>query len=254
MRSFLTAAALLTAFSLQGAPIAAQSVAETGLSAADRAAVHEEIRSYLLENPEILTEMLAILEVKNQEAAAETDETLIAAHAMAIFNDGFSYEGGNPEGDLTLVEFVDYQCGYCRRAHPDTRALVEEDGNIRLIVKEMPILGPGSELAARAAIATLISEGPEAYIDLNDRLMRIEGQVTDPVLDATLAEAGLDPEGVRAGMDDAEVTRRIAETRGLAQALEIAGTPTFVVQGRMVRGYVPLAQMQALVDGVRAAN
>ena len=128
------------------------------------------------------------------------------------------------------------------------------DGDIRWIVKELPVLGPGSELAARAALATLIAQGPERYAALNDRLMRLAGQVDDASLDRALAEAGLEPAAVRAGMQDPEVTRRLEATRALAGELAISGTPTFVFDNQMVRGYLPLDEMRGLVAELRATN
>ena len=118
----------------------------------------------------------------------------------------------------------------------------------------MPILGPGSELAARAAVATMIAEGPEAYATLHDRLMRTKGEIDDAILDRALVEVGLDPVAIRVAMDDPEVERRLAETRALAEKLAIAGTPTFVFDDRMVRGYVPLDTMTSLVGEARAVN
>ena len=158
--------------------------------------------------------MIQELEERQQAATAANDQTLIAANAAAIFDDGFSFVAGNPEGALTVVEFLDYQCGYCRRAHPEIAELLASDGDIRLVVKEMPILGPGSELAARAALATLIVEGPEAYATLHDRLMRLEGEITDARLDALLTELGHDPAAIRARMHDPEVDRRLAGDPG----------------------------------------
>ena len=224
------------------------------LSEADRAVLHAEIRAYLLENPEILREMVALLEEQGRAATAEADRDLVAAHAAAIFDDGFSYVGGNPEGSVTVVEFLDYQCGFCRRAHPELTRLIEEDGDIRWIVKEMPILGPGSELAARAAIATLLAEGPEAYMTLHHRLMGLQGPIDDAVLDEELTAAGLDPAAIRAGMEGEEVTRHLAGTRALAQSLAVSGTPTFVFGDQMVRGYLPLDQMQTLVAALRESE
>jgi protein-disulfide isomerase len=221
---------------------------------AEREALHAEIRAYLLANPELLAEMIALLEEKQAAATAEGDKTLVATHAEEIFGDGFSWVGGNPEGSFTVVEFLDYQCGFCRKAQPDVAELIDGDGDIRLIVKEMPILGPGSDLAARAAVATLITEGPETYEDLHNRLMTIPGQITDPSLDAALTEAGLDPAAIRAAMADPEVDRRLAATRDLAEKLAISGTPTFVFDNRMVRGYLPLEAMQGLVGEIRAAD
>jgi protein-disulfide isomerase len=217
----------------------------------ERAAIREEIRAYLLENPEILREMIGLLEAQEAGAQADADRAAIAANDERIFDDGFSFVGGNPEGDTTLVEFIDYQCGFCRRAHPEVQALVDGDGDLRLVTKELPILGPGSELAARAAVATLIAEGSEAYARLNNALLSLEGPVTDASLDAALRDAGLEAAAIRAGMEDDEVTRRLAETRALAQSLGISGTPTFVIGDRLVRGYLPLAEMEALVEAAR---
>jgi protein-disulfide isomerase len=235
------------------APAAEQGAAAPSAAAPtiDRETLHAEIRAYLLENPEILREMVALLEERQVADQATTDRDLVAQNVDRLFDDGFSVVGGNPEGSITLVEFIDYQCGFCRRAHPEVQTLLDLDGDIRLITKEMPILGPGSELAARAAIAALIAEGPEAYARLGDLLMTTEGPVTETSLDAALSEAGLDAAAIRAGMDDGEVTRRLAETRALAQDMGISGTPTFVFEDRLVRGYLPLQDMTALVARLR---
>lgn len=248
----LIAALLIAATAL---PALAQEAAQSSpFTEEERGALHGEIRAYLLDHPEIVMEMIQLLEEKKQQASAEVDRDLVAQNRDAIFDDGFSWVGGNPEGSLTIVEFLDYQCGYCRKAQPDVRALLEQDGDVRLIVKELPILGPGSELAARAAIATLIAKGAEAYAGLHDRLMALQGPVDDTVLDRTLEEAGLDVAAIRAGMADPEVDRRLAETRALGETLAIAGTPTFVFDNRLVRGYVPLEQMQQLVAALRVDN
>ena len=222
------------------------------LDDAARATLQTEIRAYLLAHPEILNEMVTLLETRRQAEAAEADKAMVAGNAAAIFDDGFSFVGGNPEGSVTLVEFLDYQCGYCRRAHPDITRLIDTDGDIRWIVKELPILGPGSELAARAAVATLISAGPEAYVDLNHRLMKLQGQIDAETLDRVLGEAGLDTAAIHAAMQSEEVTRRLQATRELAGALQVSGTPTFVLGDRMLRGAVPLDQMAALVETERA--
>jgi protein-disulfide isomerase len=242
----------LAALVLGLSPLAATAQQQSSpFTEGERAALHAEIRAYLLAHPELLLEVIQELERRQQAETAANDEALIAANAAAIFDDGFSYVAGNPEGSLTIVEFLDYQCGFCRRAHPEVAELLASDGDIRLIVKEMPILGPGSELAARAALATLIAAGPEAYATLHDRLMRLEGQVDDARLDALLAELGHDPAAIRARLHDPEVDRRLDATRALAETLAISGTPTFVLGDRMLRGYLPPEAMQALVAEVR---
>jgi protein-disulfide isomerase len=244
MRHALVALSAALAMCLAAPPAAA-------FDEGERAAIREEIRAYLLENPEILREMIGLLEAQEAGAQADADRAAITANDERIFDDGFSFVGGNPEGDTTLVEFIDYQCGFCRRAHPEVQALVDGDGDLRLVTKELPILGPGSELAARAAVATLIAEGSEAYARLNNALLSLEGPVTDASLDAALRDAGLEAAAIRAGMEDDEVTRRLAETRALAQSLGISGTPTFVIGDRLVRGYLPLADMEALIEAAR---
>lgn len=245
---FLTNAALVALL------MAAAPTARAEMTDAERAEFRAEVRAYLLENPDILTEMIAALEARQQETTAEMDRQLIAEHAGALFDDGFSFVGGDPEGDVTIVEFLDYQCGYCRRAHPEVMDLLAEDGGVRWIVKELPILGPASEMASRAAVATLIAAGPEAYAALNDRLLRLEGPVTEASVDTALRAVGVDPDAVRAGMDDPEVSRRIEATMTLAQNLAIQGTPTFVLEDRVLRGYVPLEAMREAVAQVRAAD
>lgn len=217
----------------------------------ERTAFRSEVRAYLLENPEVLMEAIAVLEQRQAEAETTRDERLAVLNADALFNDGYSYVGGNPEGDITMVEFIDYRCGFCRRAHPEVQDLVESDGNIRIITKELPILGEQSVLASRFAIATKQALGPEAYKSVSDALMELRGDVTPASL-ASLAEAfGLDSQAIFEILDSAEVTAEIAQTRDLADRLQISGTPTFVIQDQMLRGYLPLSQMQLIVSNLR---
>jgi protein-disulfide isomerase len=249
MRPMAALAACALGLTLAGSAAAQQQ--SSPFSEAEKAAMHAEIRAYLLAHPEVLLEAIQELEKRQQAATEANDQTLVAANHAAIFDDGFSWVTGNPEGDLTIVEFLDYQCGYCRRAHPEVAELLTADGNVRLIVKEMPILGPGSELAARAALATLFTAGPEAYGRLHDRLMQLKGQIDEARLDAVLGDEGLDPAAIRAAMRDPEVDRRLAETRALAETLAITGTPTFVVGDQMLRGYLPPDAMRAVVAEAR---
>lgn len=220
----------------------------------DREVLREEIRELLLEEPEILVEMFAILEQRQKEEASMSDLSLVSENAAELFNDGFSYVGGNPDATFTIVEFLDYQCTYCRRAHPQISQLIAEDDDIRLIVKELPILGPNSELASRAAVATLIEAGDDAYHTLNDAMMSNAGPVTDDNLDGILEDAGLNVTEIRSAMHAPEVMARIASTRALAEKLTISGTPTFVFENRLVRGYLPMEQMVALIEEIRVSN
>jgi protein-disulfide isomerase len=223
----------------------------TDMSEAERAAFRDEVRAYLLENPEVLMEAIAVLEQRQAAQQAEGDKQLIADNAEALFNDGHSHVAGNPEGDVTVVEFLDYRCGYCKRAHPEVAELLARDGNIRLIVKEFPILGEQSMMASRFAIATQRVAGEAAYGTVSDALMTMRGDVSEASLRALAEEAGLDAEAILADMQDPAITAIIAENRALGQKLQINGTPSFVFGDEMVRGYVPLEAMQGLIDAQR---
>ena len=224
----------------------------TAMSEAEREAFGDAVREYLLSNPLVLREAIEALQVAEAAEAAATDEVLVAANAGAIFEDDHSYVGGNPEGDVTLVEFIDYRCGYCRRAHPEVTELVKSDGEIRKIIKEFPILGPDSVEASRFAIAAKLVEGDEAYAQVNETLIAHEGSFARPALGRIANDLGLDGEAIIARMDDDAVTEVIRANHELAAALQISGTPTFVLGDTMLRGYVPLEGMREVVAEVRA--
>ncbi|MGR3497226.1 DsbA family protein [Citreimonas sp.] len=246
------AAAALSLALLSGGASAQDAFDPATMTDSQREAFGEAVRDYLLNNPQVIMEAVSVLEERESDAQAQADEALVSNNADAIFDDGFSWVGGNPDGDITVVEFMDYRCGYCRRASPEVAQLIESDGDIRLIVKEFPILGEASMISSRFAIATQIVAGDDAYKAVHDSLMALEGDPTDAVL-VRLSEAlGLDAEAIMAEMDSDEVTRRIAETRALAQQLQINGTPTFVFGDQLVRGYAPLDAMQQIVEQERA--
>lgn len=219
-----------------------------------RDALHGEIRDYLLSNPEIVLEMLKIIEERRNQAEEDRDRQLFAAYQEQITDDGISYVGGNPDGDVTLVEFLDYRCGYCRRAHSEIARLLAEDGNIRWIVKEYPILGPESVFAAKIAVGTLISLGDDAYEVVHDTLMTYPGPINRASLEAIAGKSGLDPLVIETAMQDPQVDSHIRSIRELGYALDVRGTPTFIVGETFVRGFVPQADLQRLVDAARAGK
>lgn len=230
-------------------PVAAMDL--KALTDEERALFRAEVRSYLMENPQVIMDAVDQLQRQEAEAEAQTDLTLVSDNAEAIFNDGYSFVGGNPDGDITLVEFLDYRCGYCKRAHAEVTKLLETDGNIRLIVKEFPILGDQSVLASRFAIATKQVAGNDSYVALHDALMAFNGDISLPSLRRLANTFGLDTDAIETRMGSEDVTREIAETRALAQALRISGTPTFVMQDELLRGYLPYDQMLAIIKEKR---
>ena len=143
----------------------------SNLSTDERDAFGAEVRKYLLKNPEVILEVFQILEQRSSEEKQRTEKELIIQNSKEIFSDNFSYVGGNLDGDVTLVEFIDYRCGYCRRAAPEVKNLIKNDNGIRLVIKEFPILGDESVLMSRFAISALQNAGPDAYLKAHDALI-----------------------------------------------------------------------------------
>jgi len=243
MRNLLSATAL--AILLHSPAIAAD------MTDAERDAFRAEVRAYLLENPEVLMEALEVLQARADAAEGKQDLDLVAAHQDKLMQDGASWVGGNPDGDVTIVEFTDYRCGYCRKAFAEIEELVKSDGNIRFVVKEFPILGEASVISSRFAIAVLQLHGPDVYKHAHDGLITLRGAPDDASLAALAGELGLDPAPILARMSAPEVEAVIAANHALGDALKISGTPTFVVGRQMLRGYLPLEQMQKVVAGER---
>ncbi len=221
------------------------------MSDAEREAFRAEVRAYLLDNPEVLMESIAVLDAREKSAAATADADLAKANAAALFESEHDWVGGNPEGDITIVEFMDYRCGYCRRAFPEVEELVGTDGNIRFVVKEFPILGEQSLLASQFAIAVRQTEGDDAYKDVHDALMSMRSDVTEDALEGLAETLGLDYAALSERMHSPEVAEVIAANHQLGQKMQISGTPSFVFEDQMVRGYVPLDQMRDLVESLR---
>ncbi|MCL1627457.1 MULTISPECIES: DsbA family protein [Roseinatronobacter] len=202
-----------------------------------------QVRAYLLQNPEVIFEAVAEFERRTAQSQGDMDAALVQANADALFNDPRSWVGGNPDGDVTLVEFLDYKCGFCKRALPEVKALMEQDPNIRVIIKELPILGPESELAARFAISVLELAGPDAYDSVHVELMEYEGAITPDYLEDVASDLDLALADIVDLMESDAVSTVIEDNRALAQRLQISGTPTFVMGEQMIRGFVPVDNM-----------
>lgn len=260
----LLAVSLRAPTPLSAPPAAAQSAADTGYTEAEREALRSEVRAFLLEHPEILEEMARELENRRRVEAARITEGALLANSAEIYADGFSYVGGNPEGDVTLVEFLDYNCGFCKRAHGEVATLLENDPNIRYVIKEFPILGPESEFAGRAALAALKQDDGSRYFQFHDAMMSHRGRLSETLVRSMAADAGLDWTALEQDMASAEISTQIERTYTLAQTLQINGTPAFIVAssdgagdfglGEVVRGYVPAARLAELADAARAGR
>ncbi|MBT8156136.1 DsbA family protein [Epibacterium ulvae] len=224
------------------------------MTADEQAEFGEQVRAFLLENPQVILEAIDILEQRNAVAEAERDKSLVQHNLAALVDDGYSWVGGNPEGDITVVEFMDYRCGFCRRAKPEVEQLLAQDGNIRLIIKELPILGESSVVASRFAIAAKHIEGPEAYKTIHDALMEMPGEPNEIILSRLSDSFGFDTAKILEGMNTEAVTSELRRTRQLASNMSIGGTPTFILGDELVRGYLPFDQMKTMIQEQRAEN
>ena len=237
-------AAFALIFGLAAAPARAQAPTLT------QEAIESIVREYLLRHPDVIMESLRRAQEREHDAAKAQSRANVAARRQALFEDPESPVGGNPAGDVTVVEFFDYRCPYCRRMEPLVKTLLAEDHGIRLVYKELPILGPESALAARAALA---SRGQGKYAEAHDLLIGASGPFTPDALATLLAGIGVDAERLRADMQAPEIAGLLGRELALAEALQIDGTPAFVVGSELVVGAVDIATLRDLVRKARSA-
>ena len=235
--------AVLAVFVLGASPATA---AEDALSPGQKRAVEEVVREYLRRNPEILLEAIGAMRAKRDaEQQSKVRNNLVSLRGE-LENDPTSPVGGNPQGDVTIVEFFDYQCPYCKRVLPTVQTLLKTDGNIRYVFKEFPILGPQSVVAARAALAAWKLDR-DRYVPFHTALLQSKGRLSEQKILGVAAEIGLDVERLRAAMADPGIDKILARNAELARALDINGTPAFVIGEKGVPGAVDLKTLTALV-------
>jgi|TARA_R110000787_G_scaffold23918_13_gene68196 protein-disulfide isomerase len=187
----------------------------------------------ILEKPEILIEALSILQERENAALVEAQST-----ALTELRDDFEQNApifGNLDGSVTLVEFFDYNCGYCRRAAPEVKAVLETSKDVRIVYREFPILGPGSEIAARASLA---ARNQGKYQQFHEAMMALNGQAFEASVMEVAGDVGLDLEVLKTDMQSDLVNDHIAASLRLAEALRITGTPTFVLGDEIIPGVI----------------
>lgn len=238
IRTLLIVMAVLFVLPAQAAEFSAEQKKELG----------DFIRQYLLENPEVVRDAMQELERKQQVAEESARSDSLKAMSAEIFRSGDDLVGGNPKGTVTLVEFFDYNCGYCKRAFPDVMKMVESDKDLKLVMKEFPILGPGSVYAARAALA---SRKQGKYWEYHVALMAHEGRIDEGVADQIAEAAGLDVKKLKADMEADEVNQVITRNMQLADSLKIQGTPAFIIDETVIPGAVGFDALAAAVKQVR---
>jgi len=234
--------------------LVAVSIAPAGaadpLTPAQSDAVRQIIREYLVENPEILIEALRSYESRMAATAQKQRQETLAQRRDQLERDPTSPVAGNPDGDVTLVEFTDYRCGYCKQVFPAVQELLKADGRIRWVVKEYPILGPDSVAAARAALAVWRTT-PGEYMAFHAALMAARGSLDETRVLEIAAEIGLDAKALAAAARDPEINAVLARNHELAQSLDIRGTPAFIVGDRLVPGAVDIETLRQMVAEAR---
>lgn len=240
-RRFSAALALPFALALAAAPAAADSASFTPQQEEE---IGRIVRDYLLENPEVLVEVLQELERRRTAGQQEQQLRAVAENYDQLARDPGSPVLGNPEGDILVVEFFDYNCGYCRRMTQDLFDLAESDGGIRLVMKELPIFGEGSRFAAKAALA---AEKQGKYKELHVALMGAGMQIDQAATLAIAEDLGLDMERLQADMLDPALDQALERNYALARALAVEGTPAIVIGERFIPGAQTEAQMARIV-------
>jgi len=221
-------------------------------STAQRGDIEKIIREYLVSHPEVLQEAMAELEKRQQAAEAEKSKLAIKNNAQEIFNSTRQVTIGNPAGDVTLVEFFDYNCGYCKRALSDLLGIMKADSKVKVVLKEFPVLGPGSVEAAQVAIAVRMQDKTgKKYLEFHQKLLGSRGQADKAHALAAAREVGLDMARLEKDMTSDEVKATIDENLKLAEALGMNGTPSYVVGSEVVVGAVGLESLQQKVKSAR---
>jgi protein-disulfide isomerase len=229
-------------------PAAAQTPAFTEQQ---RAAIRDVVKDFILQNPDIIQEALVELDRRQKEAERQGRLAIIQNKSGPLFTAPHNVSFGNPNGDITLVEFFDYNCGFCKRALADLQKMVAEDKNVRIIVKDFPVLGQGSVEAATVALAFKQQATPEKFWQFHQKLLTVRGQVgRQQALDAA-REAGVDQARLQRDMDSPAVRGAIEQNIQIADSLGLTGTPSYVLGDEVVVGAVGFADLKARVDNLR---
>lgn len=230
---------------------AAMPAAAADFSKAETKAIEKIVHDYLVQNPEVMIEVMSELDARQEAAKKQAQNNAVAEHRKAIFDDKTSFVAGNPKGDVTVVEFFDYNCGYCKRAFAPLMNTLKDDGNVRLVLKEFPILGPSSVIASHA---TMAAEKQGKYFEMHKALFMHKGSLDEEEIMAVAKSVGLDIARLRRDMTDPQYAKTIDRNEALAQALKISGTPSFVIGDAMHPGALDAEDLKQAIKEARAAK
>ena len=209
------------------------------------------IKKYILENPEIIIKAIEIYQKKQNLNALENEKKLIKSFSSEIFNDKNSYFFGDKNSKITIVEFIDYNCGYCKKNHKIIMKLLNNENKIRYIIKELPILGESSLLASKIAILIYLNDGAETYKKFFNFLMNHNSQLNFEILKSFARKAGSSIKNFDTQINIEKVNSVILKNLKLAEKLSINGTPSFIIENSIIRGFISFDQLQEIIDNVR---
>ena len=252
MRPFRLIAPALLALALGAAP---QAATAQGVSDVQRSDIEKIVREYLLKNPEVLEEAMNELSKRQAAADAEKHQASIAKNSDAIFNSPRGVTLGNKDGDVTFVEFFDYNCGYCKRAMTDMLDLMKADPKLKVVLKEFPVLSQGSVEAAQVAVAVRMQDPTgKKYLDFNQKLLTGRGAADKARALAAAKEAGLDMAKLEKDLGSNEVKATLEENLKLADSLGMNGTPSYVIGKQIVIGAVGLEALREKISTARCGK
>lgn len=215
---------------------------------AERTEIEIIVREYLLANPEVIVEVIQTIRARQEQQAADQRREALQDQADALLASATSPSVGDPDASVVLVEFSDYNCGFCKRMVSTVNELIETQTDFRVVFKELPILAESSHVAARAALA---ANRQDRYLDFHVALMEFRGQMSEEAIFAIAGRMGLDVDQLRRDMDHPSVTAEIEQNRALAQSIGVSGTPAFVLDGELIPGAVPIEVLRARISDAR---
>jgi protein-disulfide isomerase len=250
MRSFRLLAPALMALALAGAPVAAPAQSFTDVQRSD---IETIVKNYLIAHPEVLEEAMNELSKRQAAAEAQKHEESISKNASAIFNSPRGVVLGNKDGDVTFVEFFDYNCGYCKRAMADMLDLLKNDSKLKVVLKEFPVLSEGSVEAAKVAVAARMQD-PKKYLDFHQKLLGGRGPADKARALAAAKDAGYDTAKIEKDLASPEVKATIEENFKLAEDMGLNGTPSYVIGKQIVVGAVGLDGLKEKIGIARCGK
>ncbi len=251
LRSFLARSLLAGLIAGFGALPALAQATNAAFNADQKKQIESMIHDYILQHPEVVQEAMVELEKRQKDAEKQSREKITLDKAGPLYTSKYQMVLGNPKGDVTLVEFFDYNCGYCKKALSDNLKLLETDKNLRLVLKEFPVLGQGSVEASQVAMAARESMKPEQMAQFHTKLLGLRGPANKDKALEVAKDIGLDTAKITKDMAKPEIATGIQESVSLADQLGLTGTPSFVLGGEVIVGAVGYDEIKEKIDAVR---